>query len=106
MQTATIGVREVLTDHAEERMYRRGLSPEMIGAALRFGRQVHTRGACIHAIGRREVERYRQLGIDLEDCHGLQVVCGPDGQVITVYRNRDFRGLRPRRRRRRHGWRV
>ena len=56
------GVCESMTDHATRRMYVRGLSPEVIGLALRFGRQVHTRGACIHAIGRREVDRYRRMG--------------------------------------------
>ena len=88
-----------MTRHARDRMYERGLSLEVIGMALKFGRRIYTRGACIHVIGRKEVDQYRQRGIDLEDCHGLQVVCATDdGHVITAYRNRNFRGLRPRRR--------
>jgi len=63
-------------------------------AALAFGRKVHIRGACVHVIGRREVERYRRIGIALDASEGVQVVCGPDGAVLTAYRNRDFPGLR------------
>jgi hypothetical protein len=66
-------------------------------AALAYGRRVHVRGATIRAIGRREVARYRSHGIDLAMYEGVQVVCGSDGAVLTAYRNRDFRGLRPRR---------
>jgi hypothetical protein len=67
-----------------------------VEAALRFGRVAHVRGGQIHAIGRKEVARYRQAGIDLTRYEGVQVVCAPDGAILTVYRNRDFRRLRPR----------
>lgn len=66
---------------------------------MAYGRVVHVRGAEIHAIGRKEVLRYRQRGIDLRMYEGIQVVCRPGaGVVLTVYRNRDLRGLRPHRR--------
>ena len=42
-------------------------------------------------------------GVDVGDCEGVQVVCTPDCEtVITVYRNSDFRGLKPRSNRRSH----
>jgi len=50
-------------------------------------------------IGRNEVERLIRQGIDLRDYEGVHVVRSADGDIITVYRNRDLRGLRPRRRR-------
>ncbi|KWO11895.1 hypothetical protein WM26_16110 [Burkholderia cepacia] len=75
-------------------MVTRGLSAEAIDAALTFGRAVHTRGAEIHAIGRKEVSRYAGLGIDLARYEGVQVVVSPDGHIVTVYRNHSFRGLR------------
>lgn len=87
-----------LTYHAWQRMCSRHLSPAAIEAALDYGRIVYVRGAVIHAIGRNEVERYRREGIDLSKHEGVQVVCSSDGAVLTVYRNRDFRGLRPRNR--------
>ncbi len=86
-----------LTRHAERRMYARGLRHSLLALVLRYGRRVHVRGALIRAVGRREVTRQRGRGVDLSACEGLQVVCAGDGRIITVYRNRDFRGLRHRR---------
>lgn len=93
----------MLTPHASERMTTRGLSPTAVAAAVAYGRVIHTRGADIHVIGRKEVETLERDGIDLSRYEGVQVVCSPEGAVLTVYRNRDFRGLRPRYGRRR--WR-
>jgi hypothetical protein len=88
-------------------MHTRRLSAEAVTVAVACGRVAWTRGARIYAIGRREVERYRARGIDLRACEGVQVVTKPDGAILTVYRNRDRRGLRrddhPRCRRR--AWR-
>jgi len=84
-----------LTQHATVRMAHRGISFETIESVIEFGRVVYTRGAMIHAIGRKEVERYQQEeDIDLSDCEGVQVVCSTEGTVLTVYRNHSFRGLR------------
>lgn len=88
-----------LTRHAWERMSGRGLSPAAIRLVLNYGRAAHIRGATIYAVGRKEVERYRQGGIELSPVEGVQVVCTDSGSILTVYRNRDFRGLRPRSRR-------
>ncbi len=96
-----VALRRMLTAHAADRMSTRGLRAPAVTAALDHGRVVHIRGADIHAIGRREVASCKRDGIDLSRHEGVQVVCGPEGHVLTVYRNRDFRSLRPRRRRRR-----
>lgn len=96
-----------VTQHAVQKMHARRLSAEAVTMAMACGRVAWTRGARIFAIGRREVERYRAYGIDLNPFEGVQVVTKPDGAILTVYRNRDRRGLRrddhPRRRRR--AWR-
>ncbi len=85
-----------MTRHAELRTGARRCGLEAIEAALTYGRVVHVRGAEIHAIGRKEVIQFRCRGIDLRAFEGVQVVCQPGGGlVLTVYRNRDFRGLRP-----------
>jgi len=93
-----------LTQHAWERMSGRGLSPTAISLVLDYGRAAQIRGAIIYVVGRKEVERYRQDGIELSPVEGVQVVCAESGAILTVYRNRDLRGLRPRSRRarRRH----
>lgn len=88
-----------LTRHACERMSGRGLSPSAVRLALNYGRTAHIRGATIYAVGRKEVERFRQDGIELSLVEGVQVVCTDSGSILTVYRNRDLRGLRPRSRR-------
>ena len=88
------------TRHAWRRMCSRALSPSAVEAALTYGREAHVRGAAIFAIGRAEVVQYQRLGINLSAYEGVQVVCSPEGVVLTVYRNSNFRGLRPRRKRR------
>ncbi|NCA70987.1 MAG: DUF4258 domain-containing protein [Sphingobacteriia bacterium] len=103
MQTTTAYGKEMdsgyaVTRHGRERMSQRGISEDKVLTALDCGREVHVRGAVIYAVGRREIERYRALGLDLSRCQGVQVVCTKTGEVITTYRNQDFRRLRPRRR--------
>jgi hypothetical protein len=91
----------VLTLHAQKRMAARSFSAEAVTAVLAFGRSIHTRGAEVRVIGRKEVAQYRLQGINLTPFEGVQLVCSSDGAVITMYRNRDFRHLRPQRRSRR-----
>jgi hypothetical protein len=88
-----------LTHHARQRMDMRGFSSSDVNQVLLYGRGVHVRGAVIYAVGRKEIDQCSEVGIDLSNLDGLQVVCSNDGAIITVYRNRDFRGLRPKRRR-------
>jgi hypothetical protein len=87
-----------LTDHAHRRMSQRGLSEDAITATMTYGREVRTRGAVIYAIGKKEVLRHLVNGTDLRDFEGIQVVCVSDGTILTVYKNRNFSGLRDRQR--------
>lgn len=84
----------IITDHARQRMTGRRINNDDVKNALLFGREVHTRGASIFVIGRKEVTRYMEKGVDLRRQEGLQVVCSPDGAVLTVYRNNDFSSLK------------
>ena len=95
-----------VTDHAWGRMLARHIDEAALEAALLYGRLVHVRGAEFHVIGRKEVERWAAVGVDLTPFEGVQVVCSSEGAVLTVYRNRDLRQLRPQRSRRprRRGW--
>jgi hypothetical protein len=96
-------IEDSLTRHARERMSGRGLTAAAIRLVLKFGRAAHTRGATIYVVGRKEADRYRQDGIELSSVEGVQVVCTDNGSILTVYRNRDLRGLRPRSRRAHRG---
>ena len=91
-----------LTKHARSRMNERCVSPEAVMKVTTYGRVAHVRGAEIYAVGRKEVERFLAEGVDLRRVEGIQVVCSADGSVLTVYRNSNFRGLRPRSGRRSH----
>ena len=88
-----------LTNHALRRMGDRGIPAHAVEAALLHGRVYHVRGAEIHVIGRKDVLRHKKSGVDLAAYEGVQIVCAVDGPVLTVYKSRDFRGLRPRQRR-------
>lgn len=90
----------VLTAHALTRMEERHIPADAVQAALCHGRVYHVRGAEIHAIGQRDIQRHQRRGIDLAPYEGIQIVCAADGRtVLTVYRSRNFRKLRPRCRR-------
>ena len=101
-QTYRTQGRFTLTHHARERMATRGLRASAVEAVLAYGRVAYVRGADIYAIGRKEVVRYAEEGIDLSAYDGVQVVVTADGTILTVYRNRSFRGLRDRCSYRRH----
>lgn len=85
-----------LTDHAADRLRQRRIPEAALAAVLSYGRRIFVRGSQVRAIGRREVARFQAAGIDLRPFEGLHVLLDPSGrQVITAYRNHDFRRLRP-----------
>ena len=88
--------RFTLTQHGTERMATRGVRADAIDAVLSYGRVVYIRGADIYTIGRKEVALYALDGIDLAPYEGIQIVVTSGGQILTVYRNRSFSGLRQR----------
>jgi len=84
-----------MTYHARKRMNSRNITQQAIDAVFKYGRRIFTRGAIILAIGRKEVARYlKKEGVELKQYEGIQIVCGSDLSVITVYRNHDFSSLR------------
>ena len=83
-----------ISRHAFDRLEQRNIKAEAVEAVLDYGREVFTRGAVVHAIGQREIRLWAREGVDLSRYDGMQVTCSHDGNVITVYRNRNFRGLR------------
>lgn len=86
-----------LSAHAEARMHERGVSLEAIELAFAHGRRTHVRGACYFSIGRTEIRQHRERCPEIARHHGLHVVTRADGTILTVYKNRGFRILRPSR---------
>jgi hypothetical protein len=62
----------------------RGLNCRTIDTVLNYGRVVHVRGAAIHVIGKKEVQRLSRQGVDVGDCEGVQVVCTPDCETVRL----------------------
>ena len=83
-----------ISAHARAQMDARSVSSDALSSAFKYGRMSRTRGARIYAIGRKDVRYYRAHDIDLGRFEGIHVVESADGTVLTVYRNRDLRGLR------------
>lgn len=87
------------TFHAMQRMQCRRIPQAVVEQVLTYGRVAHVRGACIYAVGNREVARWRAWGVRLDAAAGVQVVVDPgSGWVLTCYRNADLRPLRRKQR--------
>jgi hypothetical protein len=85
-----------LTQHARKRMCARRIPLDGIRAALDYGRVFYTRDALFYVLGRKEIEQCRKDHLDISRLNGLQVVCSGGETILTAYRNKSFRGLRPR----------
>ncbi len=85
-----------LTHHASRRCQTRHIPLAAIEAALLYGRHRHNRGADIYVLGWREVRRYSRRGHDLSRWRDVHVVCANNGNILTVYRNKNLRALRDR----------
>jgi hypothetical protein len=83
-----------LTLHAAVRMQQRGLCPADVRATLNYGRRIHAKGVTFYVVGRKEVKRYSEIGINLSELDGVQVLVAGDGAVITAYRNRDLHSIK------------
>ena len=85
-----------LTKHAKQMMDSRRITAGAVAAALRFGRKVFIRKAMIFALGKRESQKWAAHAVSLSKYEGIHVVCSLDYDVITVFRNHNFRYSRPR----------
>lgn len=84
-----------ISNHAEFRMNQRGICQESIELVLEFGRQIYARRAIFYVIGRKEIAKHADIEPKLKLLEGLQVVSASDGTVLTAYKNKNLRGIRP-----------
>ena len=99
MNSAASNIKTPITKHAWLRMNARGIPIDAVQMALIFGRVIHERGAQRYSIGKKEVKEFGEADINLADYEGVHVICSKNGEVMTTYRNRDFKSLRSSRRR-------
>jgi hypothetical protein len=85
-----------LTDHARRRLNARRIPLDAVDFVFRYGRELPSRGAVLHVLGRRELELFRKDGVNVDGYEGVHVVASEEGTVITAYKNRSPHRLRPR----------
>ena len=85
-----------LSDHAFERMHKRAIAKQAIETVLTYGRLIRSRRACFYVIGKRELHHLQKTGVDIYRLENTQVVVDEKSStVITVYKNNNFRKIRP-----------
>lgn len=80
-----------LTAHSLKRVRQRGFTQEDVASVLRFGRRNFQNGAVYYSIGRKEIKRYKKIYPSIQHMDGMHVVSAPNGSIVTVLRNRDFK---------------
>lgn len=85
----------IISTHAEFRMNQRGICQESIELVLEFGRQIYARRAIFYVVGKKEIARYSDREPKLKLLEGLQVISANDGTILTAYKNKNLRGIRP-----------
>ena len=80
----------VLSFHAVKRSKQRGIAHQHIAHLLRFGRKRYQNNAVYYSIGNKEIKKYAQMCSELKNMNGMHLVTALNGQVITLFRNRDF----------------
>lgn len=84
-----------VTFHAEMRMSQRGICSDTLELILQFGRRIRSKGAVFHVIGKKEIKQYCTIEPKLKDMEGMQVLTSTEGTVLTTYRNKNLRSIRP-----------
>jgi hypothetical protein len=77
-----------LTAHALARAARRNVAPDAVEYVLTYGRRIQRTGVTFYFLGKRDMPPADQCASWASRLEGTIVVVAPDGNVITVYRNR------------------
>ena len=88
-----------LSQHAQMRMSQRSINLEQVQLVLSYGRMIHSRRARFYVIGRKEVKRLEKAELEARNLENIQIVVDErSNRILTVYRNKDFRQVRPKHR--------
>jgi len=91
-----------LSKHAQIRMSQRSIDVDKVQQVLTYGRMIRSRSAMFYVIGRKDIKKLGRAGIDARLLENIQVVVDErSNRILTVYRNEDFRQIRPKHRRER-----
>jgi hypothetical protein len=81
------------TWHARKRSARRNVAPDAVEYVLAYGRMIQRTGVTFYFLGRRDIPPCDRCASWASRLEGAILIVAPDGEVITLYRNRH--GLRP-----------
>ena len=100
---ATNDVNFHLSKHAQLRMSQRSIDLKQIEQVLSYGRMIHSRRARFYIVGKKDTKRLSKTGISTQGLENMQVLVEEKSNtIITVYRNKNFRHIRPVHRCERH----
>lgn len=100
---ATNDVNFHLSKHAQLRMSQRLIDLKQIEKVLSYGRMIHSRSARFYVVGKKDTKRLSKTGISTQGLENMQVLVEEKSNtIITVYRNKNFRHIRPVHRCERH----
>jgi len=92
-----------LSQHAQLRMSQRSIDLKQIEKVLSYGRVIHSRRARFYVVGKKDTKRLSKNGVNTLGLENMQVLVEEKtNTIVTVYRNNDFRHIRPVHRRERH----
>jgi len=83
------------SQHAQIREAQRGISPKQVVLAYQYGRLIYSRRAIYHVIGSKEIQKYGSIEPELKAMNGVQLVMSSNGTILTAFRNKDLRKVRP-----------
>ena len=83
------------SQHAQIREGQRGISHKQIVLVYQYGRIIHSRRAVYHVIGNKEIKKYGDIEPELKNMNGVQLVMSANGTVLTAFKNKDLRKVRP-----------
>lgn len=77
-----------ITWHARKRGARRNVAPDAVEYVLAYGRVLQRTGVTFFFLGRRDIPACDRCASWASRLEGTILIVAPDGDVITVYRNR------------------
>jgi len=81
--------------HAALRESQRGITSKQLTLAYRYGRIAESRRANFYVIGKKEILQHAKKEPALIEMEGLQLIVSNDGVILTAYKNKDLRKIRP-----------
>lgn len=79
----------IITKHASKRLQQRAIKRDWIYQVIRWGQEKYEKGGFYkYFLGKKQLERAKNMGLNIRHCLGLTVVVGVQEQaetLVTVY---------------------